>query len=51
MAGVGPWPGVGVGKEEKYALPQAGERAGAGNFAGGRVLCGPGGPIMNTMRN
>ena len=41
MAGVGPWPGVGAGEEEKYAPPQAGERAGAGNFAGGPCFMGP----------
>ena len=47
-AGVGPWPRAERGKGEKYAPLQAGERARAGNFAGGRVLWGPGGPVMNT---
>ena len=41
MAGVGPWPGAGRGKGEKYALPQASERAGVGNFARGPCFMGP----------
>ena len=41
MAGEGPWPGVGAEKEEKYIPPQAGEWAGAGNFAGGPCFMGP----------
>ena len=41
MAGVGPWPGAGRGKGEKYAPPQAGERAGVGNFARGPCFMGP----------
>ena len=49
MGGVGPWPGVGAGKEEKYTPPRAGEQAGARNFAGGRVSWGPGDPITDTM--
>ena len=50
MAGVGPWPGVGAGKEEKYTPAQAGERAGVGSFAGGCVSWGFGGPITNTTK-
>ena len=41
MPGVGPWPGVGAGKEKKYAPPQAGEWAGAANFTGGPCFMGP----------
>ena len=41
MAEVGPWRGVGAGKGEKSAPPEAGERAMAGNFAGGLGFMGP----------
>ena len=41
MGGAGPWLGLVVGKGEKYTPPQAGERAGVGNFAGGPWFLGP----------
>ena len=48
MAGVGPWPGVWAGRGEKSAPARSGKGAGTGPFAGGRVLCCPGGPVTNT---
>ena len=41
MAVAGPWPGVGAGKGETSTPPRAGERAGAGNFAGAPCYMGP----------